>query len=95
MAISADGHGIASQVAIDFTGRYVREVFDLESAISISWLYSMVADNRQPISRKGRFIGPDIERAMTETVQLPILARNGKTVLIFGGRFFAKPAMVR
>lgn len=89
------GTGLAEQVGTDFTGRYVREVFDLESAMAISWLYTVVADNRQPISRKGRFIGPDVERAMAETVHLPILAKSSSTVLILGGVFFAKPAVVR
>ena len=89
------GTGITEQVGVEFTGRYVREVFDLESATSMSWLYTVVVDNRQPKSRKGRFTGPDTERAMAETVHLPILARNGRSVLILGGVFFAKPAVVR
>jgi hypothetical protein len=89
------GTGITEQVGVEFTGKHVREVFDLESAMSMSWLYTVVADNRQPISRKGRFAGPDIEHAMAETVHLPMLARNGRTVLVLGGVFFAKPASVR
>ena len=82
------GTGIAGRLKADFTGKSLRQVFEPATAKRVNKLYSSVAESRQPLSRKGRFLGLEIEHAVVENVHLPILAPDGQTPWILGGVFF-------
>lgn len=82
------GTGIAGRLKVDLTSRTLRQVFEPATAKRIGQLYHSVAEGREPVSRKGRFLGLGIEHATVENVHLPILAPDKHTVWVFGGVFF-------
>lgn len=82
------GTGIAGRFRVDLTGKSVGEAFEPARAEQVARFYHSVAQGREPVSTKGRYLGLGIDHATVQNVHLPILGPDGRTVWILGGVFF-------
>jgi hypothetical protein len=82
------GTGLVERFGREFTGRTVRAVYEQKSARTVVDIYDRVARGRHAIMCRGRFLGLGIDYLRCESVQVPLLGADGRTVMIFGGVFF-------
>jgi hypothetical protein len=82
------GTGLVDKFGREFTGKTVRAIYDQKSAVRVIDIYDRVARGRHAIMCRGRFLGLSIEHVRAESVQVPLLGADGRTIMIFGGVFF-------
>jgi hypothetical protein len=82
------GTGLVDRFGREFTGRTVRAIYEQKSARTVVSIYDRVAQGRHAIMCRGRFLGLSIDYLHCESVQVPLLGADGRTVMIFGGVFF-------
>ncbi len=82
------GGNISSRAGIEFTGRHLREICEGESAAATRRLYNSVTKRRLPTCVRNSYIALSTKRVVFEAAQVPILARDGESLQVFGGMFF-------
>ena len=82
------GTGLVERLGAEFTGKLVGEVFEPETAEMVNQTYRAVVEDRLRLTSWGRCSIFGIDQGSAEAVHLPLLARDGRTVLVFGGVFF-------
>lgn len=82
------GTELVERLGAEFTGKSVPEVFEPETAEMVDQAYSTVTRDRVAFSSWGRYFIFGMEQGSAEAVHLPLLARDGRTLLVFGGVFF-------
>ncbi len=82
------GTGLTRRFNVDTTGLRISEVFDSLAYWETKALYDQVTRRRVLAITDGHFTPFGVEHMAFEAVHLPILARDGRTVQIFGGLFF-------
>lgn len=82
------GTGLVDRFGSEFTGRTVRAIYEQKSARTVVGIYDRVAEGRHAIMCRGRFLGLRIEHLRCESVQVPLLGADGRTIMILGGVFF-------
>lgn len=82
------GTRLVSRCGVEWTNRYVREVYEPASADACNRLYRAITRRRSPLHVRGRYLGLGIEHATVEAVHFPVIGRDDRTIWIFGGVFF-------
>lgn len=86
------GTSLSSYFRAELSGKTLRTIYKPETADQLTKAFDAVAARREPINMRGRFLGVGIDSHEAEGLILPILAPDGRTVFVFGGVFFVKPA---
>ena len=95
------GTGLTRRFNLDSTGHRISEIYDTPAFVQTRVLYDRVTQRRVMAIANGHFSWFGVEHMGFEAVHLPILARDGRQVQIFGGLFFhdqpifKKPSNVR
>ncbi len=87
-AIRLTGMDVIDRIGQEVTTRTIGEIYEPNTARRMIETYDAVVASRQPLVVKARLPGFGIEQALAESPMLPILARDGQTIHIFGGIFF-------
>jgi hypothetical protein len=82
------GGNISARAGIEFTGKHLREICAGESAAATRRLYNSVTTRRLPTCVRSSYIALGAKRVVFEAAQVPILARDGQSLQVFGGMFF-------
>ena len=82
------GTELVDRLGTEFTGKSVHEVFEADSADMVVEAYNAVAYGGVTFSARGHLLVFGVDQGSAETVHVPMLARDGRTVLVFGGVFF-------
>lgn len=87
-AIRLTGTGVIDRVGQEVTAKTIGEIYEPDTARKMIETYDAVAASGRPMIAKARLLGFGIAQALAESPMLPIIARDGRTVHIFGGIFF-------
>lgn len=82
------GGNISARAGLEFTGRALRQICSGESAAATRRLYNSVTRRRLPTCVSSSYITLGAKRVVFEAAQVPILARDGQSLQVFGGMFF-------
>ena len=82
------GTELVDRLGTEFTGRSVHEVFEADSADMVTEGYNAVAHGGITFGARGRLLVFGVDQGGAETIHMPMLARDGRTILVFGGVFF-------
>lgn len=82
------GTALVDRFGAELTGKSLRYVLDPSVADGLGPLWSSIAQSHQPQSRQGCFVTPMGARLAYETLICPVLGRDGRSIQIFGGKFF-------
>lgn len=83
------GTAIVARLGVEVTGRTAREIFEPTTAGRIIHCFHAMAESGEPMTWRGRYYGAGIDdHQVTETANVPVLCKDGRTVQIFGGVFF-------
>lgn len=86
------GTGLVRHLGVEVTGQPLRAIFEARTAGHIQALYDGVVDARRWLARRGRFFGVGPTVFATESVQFPMLGRDGRTMMVLGGVFLLDDA---
>jgi hypothetical protein len=87
-AIRLTGTGVIDRIGQEVTTKTIGEIYEPRTARRMIETYDAVVASRKPFVMKARLLGFGIAHALAESPMLPIIARDGQTVHIFGGIFF-------
>jgi hypothetical protein len=87
-AIRLTGTGVIDRIGQEVTTKTIGEIYEPKTARRMIETYDAVVARREPAIMKARLSGFGITHALAESPMLPIIARDGRTVHIFGGIFF-------
>jgi hypothetical protein len=82
------GGNISARAGIEFTGRCLHQICSGESAAATRRLYNSVTKRRLPTCVRNSYVALGANRVVFEAAQVPILARDGESLQVFGGMFF-------
>jgi len=82
------GTGIVGRVGYEFTGKSLDEIYTTATAIATNKAYTSIARHPRIVNLVGHYLGVDLDHAPVEVVHIPMLARDGHTVWVFGGAYF-------
>lgn len=82
------GGNISARAGLEFTGRHLHEICSSESAAATRRLYNSVTRRRLPTCVCSSYTALGAKRVVFEAAQVPIVARDGQSLQVFGGMFF-------
>lgn len=82
------GTAISDWFGIECTGKTVQQIFEPDTAAMLEDTYEAVSRFYSIGASRGHAFVLGRNRGLTEAVHSPLLARDGKRVLVFGGVFF-------
>lgn len=82
------GTAISDRFRIECTHRTVHEIFEPDTAEMLVNTYDGITRCHLIGASRGRTFIRDQDLGVAEAVHAPLLARDGRTVLVFGGVFF-------
>ena len=82
------GTALSERSGTAFTGRRLRQIYAPETAEAAGRLYDSVARRGTPACVRGCYRDIRTKVAVFDAAHVPMLARDGRTVQIFGGVFF-------
>lgn len=82
------GTAISDWFGIECTGKPVRQIFEPDTAAMLEDSYEAVSRGYSIGASRGHAFVLGRNRGLAEAVHSPLLARDGKRVLVFGGVFF-------
>lgn len=82
------GTGLQARLHLELTWKRLGEIFEPKTAGDMQRLYEDVARSGTSAAVRGWYRGAGFEDVRIEAVQIPMLARDGRTRHILGGLFF-------
>lgn len=82
------GTGLQARFQVEMTWKRLGEIYEPRTAGDMNGLYEDVTRSGTSVAMRGCYRGAGFEDARIEAVQIPMLARDGRTRHILGGLFF-------